>query len=155
MDSPTARHQVELLKQSFLRLRGWDKSPDIYADLIRDLKAMPEYRSQPEWADVKLANEWNPKEAASETEGKFEAPQKWYLVKPENFNEKGEIKEPQKSSKRPGMSAKRVTSNWGMNFVNKLVNGGYENGVSNGVQKNGYTGQSSPGKSSAEEVEEL
>ena len=98
MDSPTARHQVELLKQSYLRLRGWDKSPDIYADLIRDLKAMPEYRSQPEWTDVKPANEWNPKEAASETEGKSEAPQKWYLVKPESFNEKGEIEEPQKSS---------------------------------------------------------
>ncbi|KAL8864710.1 MAG: hypothetical protein Q9198_009692 [Flavoplaca austrocitrina] len=155
MDSPTARHQVELLKQSFLRLRGWDKSPDIYADLIRDLKAMPEYRSQPEWADVKPTNEWNPKEAASETEGKFEAPQKWYLVKPESFNEKGEIKEPQKSSKRPGMSAKRVTSNWGMNFVNKMVNGGHENGVDNGVQKNGYPTDSGNGKSSTEEVEEL
>ena len=116
---------------------------------------MPEYRSQPEWTDVKPANEWNPKEAASETEGKSEAPQKWYLVKPESFNEKGEIKEPQKSSKRPGMSAKRVTSNSGMNFVNKLVNGGYENGMSNGVQKNGYPTDSGKVKNSAEEVEEL
>ncbi|KAL8671644.1 MAG: hypothetical protein Q9168_003850 [Polycauliona sp. 1 TL-2023] len=137
MDSRTARHQVDLLKQSYLRLHGWDKSPEIYTDLIHDLKTMPEYKSQPEWADVKPANEWNIKEAASETLGKFEAPQTWYLVRPEHFNEKGEIKESQRMNKRPGMSAKRVTSNWGMTFVNNLIHGGQENGMSNGRQGEG------------------
>ncbi|KAL8995733.1 MAG: hypothetical protein Q9169_004591 [Polycauliona sp. 2 TL-2023] len=156
MDSRTARHQVELLKQSYLRLRGWDKTPEIYAGLIHDLKSMPEYRSQREWADVKPANEWNPKETASETVGKFEAPQTWYLVKPENFNEKGEIKEPQKISKRPGMSAKRVTSNWGMNFVNNLIHGGHENGLSNGGHKKVDARNGSSGHENAsEEAEEL
>ncbi|KAL8845775.1 MAG: hypothetical protein Q9221_009084, partial [Calogaya cf. arnoldii] len=131
MDSHTARHQVELLKQSFLRLRGWDKSPEIYTDLIRDLKEIPEYKSQSEWKDVRPAHEWNAKEAASETLGKFEAPQTWYLVKPEHFDEKGGIREG-KMGKKPGMSKKRVTSNWGLNFVNNFLGGGQENGVSNG-----------------------
>ncbi|KAI4252851.1 MAG: hypothetical protein L6R42_007811, partial [Xanthoria sp. 1 TBL-2021] len=151
MDARTARHQVELLKQSYLRLRAWDKSPEIYADLIRDLNAMPEYNSQPEWANVKPANEWNPKEAASETLGKFEAPQTWYLVKPEHFDEKGEIKETPEKTKRPGMSAKRVTSNWGLNFVNNLLHGSHENGVSNGVHKNGHARDSDGGYESASE----
>ncbi|KAL8729508.1 MAG: hypothetical protein Q9166_004680 [cf. Caloplaca sp. 2 TL-2023] len=136
IDSRTARHQVELLKQSFLRLRGWDKSPEIYTNLIRDLKAMPEYKARSEWADVKPANEWNPKEAASETLGKFEAPSTWYLVKPEQVNEKGEIISPPSTTKRPGGSAKRVTSNWGLNSVHSLLHGSHENGVSN-VEKEG------------------
>ncbi|KAL8656951.1 MAG: hypothetical protein Q9226_002409 [Calogaya cf. arnoldii] len=128
MDSHTARHQVELLKQSFLRLHGWDKSPEIYTDLINDVKEMAEYKSQPAWKDVKPAHEWNAKEAASETLGKFEALQTWYLVKPELFDEKGEIRAG-KVGKRAGMSKKRVTSNWGLNFVNNLLGGGQENGV--------------------------
>lgn len=137
MDSKTARHQVELLRQSYLRLHGWDKSPEIYKDLIHDLKAMPEYKAQPEWKDVRPANEWSLKDVASETLGKFEAPKTWYLVKPENFNEKGEIKDT--PSKRPGMNVKRATSNWGMGFVHNLLHGTHENGVnggkSNGVEK--------------------
>ncbi len=157
MDPRTARLQVELLKQAYLRLRGWDKSPEIYIDLIRDLKAMPEYKSHPEWANVKPAHEWNAKEPASETLGKFEAPQTWYLVKPERFDEKGEIKEMPGKTKRPGMSARRVTSNWGLNFVSNLLQGGQENGVSNGnvVRMNGHARDGDDGYESAAEEKEL
>lgn len=127
MDSKTALHQVELLKQSYLRLHGWDKSPEIYRDLINDLKQMPEYKSLPEWKNLRPVNEWNPKEPASETEGKFKTPDTWYLVKPEDFDEKGEIRET--TAKRPGAHVKRVTSNWGMNFVHNLLHGSHEDGV--------------------------
>lgn len=145
MESETARHQVELLKQSFLRLRGWDKSPEIYKDLIHGLKQMPEYKSQPEWKDVRPANEWNVKEAASETMGKFEAPGLWFLVKPEQFDEKGRIKATP-GKKRPGMSVKRVTSNWGLNFVHNLLHGDQEDGINghnngDGVKRSGVEGR--------------
>ncbi|KAI4127033.1 MAG: hypothetical protein LQ338_003402 [Usnochroma carphineum] len=136
MDSQTAYSQVELLKQSYLRLRGWDKSPEIYKDLIHDLKQMPEYKSEPEWKDVRPANEWKLKESASETLGTFQAPKMWYLVRPDKFNEKGEVIEIQ--PKGPRMHVKRATSNWGMNFVHNLMHEHHKNGVvakSNGVEK--------------------
>lgn len=131
-----ARHQVELLKQSFLRLHGWDKSPEIYVDLIHDLKQMPEYKSSPAWKDVRPVNEWNPKEAASETVGKFEAPKTWFLVAPGSLSENGVIKG--NGVKSPGMNVRRATSNWGMSFVHNL-HGNHENGV-NGQKTNGING---------------
>ncbi|KAL8713127.1 MAG: hypothetical protein Q9220_002648 [cf. Caloplaca sp. 1 TL-2023] len=130
-DSKSAINQVELLKQSFLRLHGWDKSPEIYKDLIHDIKEMPAYASQPEWKNVRPVSEWNPKEPASETLGKYEAPQSWGLVTKQN---KGEARD-SSSQARPKMNVKRVTSNWGMNIVHNLFHGshGNENENWNGV----------------------
>ncbi|KAI4287738.1 MAG: hypothetical protein L6R35_003004 [Caloplaca aegaea] len=138
MDASNARYQVDLLKQSFLRLHGWDKSPEIYVNLVQDLRQMPEYKSHPAWKDVRPANEWNPKEPASETLGKFEAPRTWYLVAPDSFlDEKGGICG--NPGRRPGMNVQRATSNWGMNFVHNLLHGNHKdegNGQkSNGVRK--------------------
>ncbi|KAL8834428.1 MAG: hypothetical protein Q9170_003750 [Blastenia crenularia] len=137
MEPAIAREQIELLKQSYLRLRGWDKSPEIYKDLIDELKQMPEYKSKPELKDVRPTNEWNLKEAPSETKGKFEAPKTWELVKPEAIAENGEIRET--PTKRPGGNVKRATSNWGLGFVHNLLQGGHENGEmkekSKGVKK--------------------
>ncbi|KAL8767855.1 MAG: hypothetical protein Q9209_005747 [Squamulea sp. 1 TL-2023] len=124
---------------------GDDRTPDtmdskttqIYEDLIHDLKQMPEYKSQPEWKDVRPVNDWNVKEAPSQTEGKFEAPRTWYLVKPEYVNAKGEIKET--PVKRPGMNVKRATSNWGLNFVHNLLHGNHENGMDRHKNTNGVS----------------
>ncbi len=143
INSKDARHQVELLKQSYLRLRGWDKSPEIYRDLIEDLKRMPEFKDRPEWKDVRPVGEWDPKEPASETEGKFlpPSPKSWFLVRPEDFDGKGGIRETA-AGKRPGAQVKRVTSNWGMSFGYDRVQGGHGgkdgvdglNGVMNGPE---------------------
>ncbi|KAL8811714.1 MAG: hypothetical protein Q9200_001577 [Gallowayella weberi] len=159
MESETALKQVALLKQSFLRLRGWDKSPEIYKDLISDLKQLPAYKSQPEWKNVRPAHEWSLKEAASETVGKFEAPRTWFLVKPENLDEKGEVRET--LVKRPSMKVKRATSNWGMRPLYNLLRGSYEdetngdrktNGVKKPVVEDGDK-ENGGYESAAEEVE--
>ncbi|KAL8781838.1 MAG: hypothetical protein Q9213_005840 [Squamulea squamosa] len=136
MDSKTALDQVERLKQSYLRLGGWAKSEDIYKNLINDLKQMPQYKSQPEWKNVRPVNEWNVKEAPSETLGKFQAPRTWELVKQEQMNEEGEIRDT--PIKRPGMNVKRATSNWGLNFVHKLLHGNHE--TKTDEQKNNTNG---------------
>ncbi|KAL8902696.1 MAG: hypothetical protein Q9207_004463 [Kuettlingeria erythrocarpa] len=130
--SKDARHQVELLKQSFLRLRGWDKSPEIYRDLIDDLKRMPEYKDRQEWKNVHPVTEWDPKEPASETEGKFltPPPTTWFLVRPEDLDGKGGIRGTA-AGKRAGAQVKRVTSNWGMSFGGDRMQG--MNGGMNGV----------------------
>lgn len=141
MESGDARRQVELLKQSYLRLRGWDKSPEIYKDLIDGLRAMPEFKGKPEWKDVRPVNEWNPKEAVSETLGKFEAPKTWYLVIPDGgFDDKGEVVEAKPS--RPKMDVKRATSNWGRQFVRGLLHGEHDDGgrKSNGAGKRAEEG---------------
>ncbi|KAL9593550.1 MAG: hypothetical protein Q9219_007499 [cf. Caloplaca sp. 3 TL-2023] len=143
MDAETARLQVELLKQSFLRLRGWDKSPEIYKELIDDLREMPEYKGKAEFKAVRPIGEWNIKEAPSETLGKFEPPRTWEVVRPEAIGEGGEIKDvPPAVVKRPGGNVKRATSNWGMNFVQNLLHGAHGDGGAkettgkvNGVQK--------------------
>ncbi|KAL8948011.1 MAG: hypothetical protein Q9222_005762 [Ikaeria aurantiellina] len=129
-DSASARRQVELLKQSFLRLHGWDKSPEIYKDLINDIKSMRAYASQPEFKDVRPISEWNPKEPASETLGKYQAPRSWSLATHQTVSQNGEVKVEQAQS-RPKVNVKRVTSNWGMNIVSNLFGGGQENGNGN------------------------
>ncbi|KAL9029307.1 MAG: hypothetical protein Q9196_002433 [Gyalolechia fulgens] len=123
MDAATARHEVDLLKQAFLRLGGWDKAPEVYIELIDDLKSMPEYKSTPEFKDVKPASAWSPKEPASETLGKFEAPKTWEIVKPEAITESGEVRDTMQPE-RKGRNVQRATSNWGMSFVHGLLNGG-------------------------------
>jgi len=46
MDSETALDQVDLLNQSFLRLGGWNKDRNVYVDIIKGLKDMPEFGSE-------------------------------------------------------------------------------------------------------------
>ncbi|KAL8687481.1 MAG: hypothetical protein Q9218_006359, partial [Villophora microphyllina] len=107
MDSATALDQITLLKQSYLRLRGWNKSPETYIDLISDLKKMPEYKDQKEWKQLTLPNEWNSKETPSETLGRFFAPKEWDFARPEDVTKDGNgIKE---TPSRPGMGVKRAT----------------------------------------------
>lgn len=123
MDATTARREVDLLRQAFLRLRGWDKAPEIYQELIDDLKTMPEYKSKPEFKEMKPVNEWTLKESASETLGKFEVPSTWEIVKAEAVTENGEVRDTMQKDTR-GRNVKRATSNWGMTFVHSMLYGG-------------------------------
>lgn len=132
MDSKTALHQVALLKQSFLRLHGWDKSPQIYVDLIKGLKEMPEYSREKQWKQLSLPSEWNAKETPSDTLGKFFAPQQWEFVLPENVTDDGKgIKE--FPSLQPGRGMKRATSNWGIGLLHRFMHGDHGHGQSNGT----------------------
>ena len=130
MKAGAALDQLELLKQSWLRLRGWDKSLEVYVELVQELKDMPEYKGSKEWKDVRLPSEWNSKEAPSETLGRFSAPPKWdFVVANEgdgavvgNNGQNGK----EGSSRRPGMNVKRATSNWGLGLVHRFLHGDHE-----------------------------
>ncbi|KAL9615079.1 MAG: hypothetical protein Q9167_000502 [Letrouitia subvulpina] len=104
-----AQRQVELLKQSFLRLKGWDKSPEVYKDLVHDLKAMPEFKKKKEVQEIKGVGDWNIKEQPDERKGKFEQPVEWVFPL-----EDGDAK-----SKKTGMNMKRATSNWGIGLLHR------------------------------------
>ena len=120
LPSQTARKHLDLLKQSFLRLKGWDKSPATYKELVNALIEL--YKGKPEWKDVHAIDNWNNKEQPSETLGKFVAPKDWEFAKAEELNEQGNVKE-SKGLRRPGMGVKRATSNWGMGEVHRVLHG--------------------------------
>ena len=121
-----------------LRSHGWDKSPEVYIELVRELKEMPAYRNTKEWKDVRLPSEWNAKEAASETVGKFHAPLKWDFVE----SEKEEVEKQEVERRRPG-KVQRATSNWGLGLVNKFLHG---EGHTNGAHTNGHANGNARGK---------
>ncbi|KAL9099745.1 MAG: hypothetical protein Q9163_004799 [Psora crenata] len=131
MDSEVARRHVELLKQSFLRLKGWDKSKDVYRDLIDGLINMPEYKSKPEWKSLQSVDQWNLKEQASEKLGKFTAPENWEFASKQSLSDNGSVKD---TTRRPGMAMKRATSNWGVGLIHRFFHGDHdqENGNENG-----------------------
>ena len=132
MTSARALQQLELLKQTFLRLHGWDKSPEIYAELIHDLKRMPEYRDVREWKEVRSPTEWNTKEQPSETVGRFAPPEVWDFVEVESQGRK------EVHHRRPGMGVKRATSNWGLGLVHRFLHGEHEGeGPKGAVNGNG------------------
>ena len=121
MSPKAARKHLDLLKQSYLRLKGWDKSPALYKDLVSAL--MKTYKGKPEWKDVHGTDSWNcNKEHASETLGKFVAPKEWEFAGPEDLDAQGDVKET-KGLRRPGMGVKRATSNWGIGEVHRVLHG--------------------------------
>ncbi len=121
MPSQTALKHVNLLKQSFLRLKGWDKSAATYKDLVNALREM--YKGEPEWKDVQGIDTWDfNKEKPSETLGNFVAPTEWEFAKPEDLDERSDVKA-KKGLRRPGMGVKRATSNWGIGEVHRVLHG--------------------------------
>ena len=137
MSSADANRQVELLKQSYLRLKGWDKSVDVYVELIDELKNMPQYRNRKEWRELVLPNQWSLKESPSETLGIFVPPKQWEFVAPDSVTEHGEIKD---TPRRSGMGMKRATSNWGLGLMHRFLHGDHHHGhehVNSGPTSNG------------------
>lgn len=139
MDAPRVVEQLELLKQTFLRLHGWDKSPQVYTELFHELKAMPEYKSSKQIQSLSPPDKWNPKEPASETVGRFQAPNQWDFMHKEEMTlgANGEMIQ-KEVSRRPGMNVKRATSNWGVGLVHRSLHGDHEHQypVANGANGN-------------------
>lgn len=140
VESEPVRNQLDLLKQSYLRLQGWDKSAASYKELVHSVIQM--YKGQPGWKDVGGAETWNfSKEKPSDTLGKFVAPKgaDWEFVKREDLDDQGDARE-HKGSHLPGMGVKRATSNWGIGEVQRVLHGSSGkpnsmNGQTNGVGK--------------------
>ena len=143
MSPEAAKKHLDLLKRSYLRLKGWDKSKTTYTDLVQRLLAMKQYQGDSHFAGVQSADKWNPKEEADAV-GTFAAPSDWVFVDPGHITDKGEVEAPG-MPKRPGMSPWRATSNWGMGLMyrhlhgngtehNDSYGGGNELPVRNGVK---------------------
>ena len=135
MDSTIARQQVELLKQTFLRLKGWDKSQDNYRELLHDLLNMPEYKGKAEWKNMAKTDQWNTKEAPSETLGKFTPPPDWEFASKQSISGNGESRG--LVPRRSGMGMKRATSNWGMGAILRFLNGEHDHEHEHEEQMNG------------------
>ena len=126
MDSERVKMHLDLLKQSYLRLQGWDKSEATYRDLVAAILSMEEHRHRPEWQGMRGIEHWDKKEPASDSVGKFVVPTEWEFEDPA-------------VSKRPRMGMKRATSNWGLSSFHHVWNGSheelprYQNG--HGIQK--------------------
>lgn len=154
MDSERVKHHVDLLKQCYLRLHGWDKSPAVYEDLVHAILGMEEHRNKPEWQGVQGAEHWDyKKEAASESVGKFFVPQDW------EFEDRAKI------AKRPGLDMKRATSNCGLNYfmydgLDGVNERSHQHGNGNGAKKGEaaktviFDGDDDGYESAAEEVGE-
>lgn len=121
MHSETAKKHVEWLKQSYLRLQGWDKSEATYRDLVNALLSMKEYRNKPEWQGVRGVEHWDKKEPASDSIGKFVVPQKWEFLDPKTADQQDGSSS--SSGHRTGMGMKRATSNWGLSSFRHVWNG--------------------------------
>lgn len=134
MDSKTALHQVNLLKQSFLRLGGWNKDRNVYVDVIKELKEMPEFKDEKPWKQLHLPSDWNSKESPSDTIGKFVVPKEWEFVRSEDITDSGAIKE---TPSTPGMNMKRATSNWGLGLSHHSTHGDHSHGGINGNMNGG------------------
>ena len=115
MKSKRVKMHVEWLKQCYLRLKGWDKSPALYRDLVNAILHMEEYRHQPEWQGVPGTDHWDKKEPASDSVGTFVVPLKWEFTNPETADKQSDGKETA-TRQRSGMAMKRATSNWGLSY---------------------------------------
>ena len=128
MESQRVKMHVEWLKQSYLRLKGWDKSAATYQDLVNAILHMKEYRHQPEWQGVRGTDHWDKKEPASDSIGRFVLPKQWEFEDPETATPSDGAKE----NERSGMAMRRATSNWGLNYFRHILNGDHESDHRNG-----------------------
>ncbi len=114
MKSEAARQHIDSLKESFLRLMAWDKSTNVYRELIDELTHMPEYKNDPEWKMVSRVDQWNIKEPPSETLGKYAPPRSWGFTSKQSPSANGKVR----GAPRGSGSA---TSNWDIHRPSSLI----------------------------------
>lgn len=120
VDAVIARRHLDLLKQSFLRLKGWDKSATTYRDLVNALVKLNKGSSEFKNVPANVTDTWDfNKEQPSETVGKFIPPKQWEFATAEILLKQED--ETAKAPKRPGMGNLRATSNWGNGEVLRVL----------------------------------
>jgi len=129
-----ARKHLDGLKRCYQRLRGWDKSAEVYKDIVARLINMREFKGQPEFKGVQPAEKWNVKEEAGEA-GEFTPPTKWMFGASELVTGNGQVTEhdhPHHHHKRPGVL--RAVSNWGKGVIHGALHSGpdHDHGKANG-----------------------
>lgn len=107
-----AKKHLDLLKRSFLRLKGWDKSDSMYRDLVHQLLEMKEYKGTTDFKGVQGVDKWNIKEPV-DSMGLFVPPKNWEYAEPKSMAEAGQVIKTV-HGERSKMGIKRATSNWGI-----------------------------------------
>jgi hypothetical protein len=122
-----ARRHLDLLKASYLRLKGWDKSAANYHELVREMLNMREYNGHAAFKDAVPADKWSLKEDPGSL-GLLAAPLEWrFLGSPPMDTDlrvsvaRGMTSRTGHSSSRPRMGLKRASSNWGLGFLHDLL----------------------------------
>lgn len=121
-----ARHHLDLLKASYLRLKGWDKSAHNYQELVRDLLSMREHKSHVAFKCVGPAENWSPKDDPVSVR---------ILVAPALLRFVGYLGVNRAGSGgagaplgvlglKPRMGLKCTSSNWGLGLLHDLLHGG-------------------------------
>jgi len=118
MTAERAKKHLLMLKQTYIRLGGWDKHEHVYKELVDQLLAMPIYRDHDLFKGVNGIEKWSLKEKV-EGKGEFERPAEWGFVESKSLDEKGDVLvgETVGVSKNRPSGFKRVTSNWGLSGV--------------------------------------
>ena len=124
MKPQAARKHLDLLKCSYQRLGGWDKSLSVYQDIVAHLINMKEFKSNEHFKNAHTPDKWNVKEDAGSF-GKFAAPEKWEFVNPDHVTAKGEVRD-SPVAKRPGLGTHRASSNWGMGLIHRFLHGDHD-----------------------------
>lgn len=118
MEATEARKHLKLLKQAYIRAKGWDKKQSVYEELVHDLINMPAYRNSPAFTGVREVKQWKITDKLdTSVSGDFVKPTQWEFADPRTLSES------EKSSdkgtpvvKRHQLGLRRITSNWGMNI---------------------------------------
>jgi len=126
--------EVNMLKQCFLRLGGWDKKAGVYKELVDSIIAMPVYKKDPIFKNFKGFDSWNVKEAPDASK-EFKATNEWRLVDEHTLHGVGSLP----MCRDPEKTLKRITSNWGIDLgMLNLGNGdGYRSGQSSPSVRHG------------------
>ena len=137
-----ARRHLDLLKYSYQRLKGWDKSEAVYKSIVDRLLHMREYKGTEAFQGAQPIEKWS-KDDKPGAKGTFVVPQQWEFVDPENITRQGEVVY-HGVTRRPGVGAMRAVSNWGMASIYRLLHG-------DGEEQEEYKGEGggegrSPGK---------
>jgi tetratricopeptide (TPR) repeat protein len=128
VEPAVARRHLDLLKASFLRLKGWDKSASNYHELVRDLLSMREHKAHAAFKDVGPAEKWSLKDDPGSV-GMLVAPPEWRFVGSSGVNGAGSGGAGASlgvAGSRPRMGLKRASSNWGLGFLHDLLHGGHD-----------------------------
>ena len=132
VDGQVARKHLDELKRCYQRLGGWDKSAQVYKDIVTQLMNMNEFKNHPKFKGVQPFEKWNVKEEAGEA-GKFTAPQEWMFEASELVTGNGQVTEHghedhhhhhHQPHKRPGVL--RAVSNWGMGVIHGALQGNHD-----------------------------
>lgn len=105
-----ASEEIAMLKQCYLRRKGWDKKPEVYKELVDQTLAMPVYKNDPAFKPLQKFESWTLKEKP-DGDKDFKPVVKWMLIEVQNEKNKGKAV----NGKNSRMSLRRITSNWGMN----------------------------------------